>query len=81
MSRSSFMVISLILFTLGLILIFGSISWGNKAAYDFITSQGGGIDTTQYTILLQEYINTYKWIGSILSIIGGLGLVKTIELK
>jgi hypothetical protein len=81
MSRSSFVVIPLTLFVTGLIIIFGSVSWGNKAAYDYITSRGGSIDTSQYTIILQEHINIYKWIGSILSLISGLGFVKTIEVK
>jgi uncharacterized membrane protein len=81
MSRSSFVMISLILFVAGLILIFGSVRWGNNATSAFIASHGGSIDTSVFTIILQEYISVYRWAGSILSIIGGLGFVKIIEIK
>ncbi|HLO17428.1 MAG TPA: hypothetical protein VK206_21525 [Anaerolineales bacterium] len=81
MSRFLFMVISLVLFVVGLFVIFSSVSWGSEAANDYLRSQGGGMDTTQFIVFLQEYINTYRWIGSILSVIGGLGFVKAIELK
>jgi hypothetical protein len=32
-------------------------------------------------IVLQEFINTYRWFGSILSLISGVAFVRTIELK
>jgi hypothetical protein len=78
--RSSFVVILLVLFVVGLFILFRSVGWGTEAANDYLRSQGGGMDTTQFTIILQEYITTYRWIGSILSIIGGLGLVRAVEL-
>ena len=81
MSRSSFVIISLILFVAGLIMIFGSVNWGSEAASAFVNSHGGSIDTSEFTIVLRDSISVYRWAGSILSIIGGLGLVKTIELR
>ena len=81
MSRSSFVMISLILFVAGLIMIFGSVNWGSEAASAFVNSHGGSIDTSEFTIVLRDSISVYRWAGSILSIIGGLGFVKTIELK
>lgn len=39
------------------------------------------MDTAQFVIVLQEYINTYRWIGGILAIISGLGFIKAIELR
>jgi len=41
----------------------------------------GGMDAAQFTIALQEYINMYRWVGGIFAITGGLGFVKSIELK
>jgi hypothetical protein len=38
------------------------------------------MDTTQFTIILQEHIKTYRWTGSILSVIGGLGFVRAVKL-
>lgn len=81
MSRSKFLVVSLFLFAIGLIMIFSSVTWGSATANAYLRSQGGSMATTQFTIILQEYINMYRWIGSIVSIIGGLGFVKTIERK
>jgi hypothetical protein len=78
--RSSFVVISLVLFVVGLFIIVSSVGWGTEAANSYLRLQGGGMDATQFTIILQEYINTYRWIGSILSIIGGLGFVRAVEL-
>jgi hypothetical protein len=75
------MVVSLVLFVAGLFVMFGSIRWGSQAANAYLQSQGGGMDTAQFIIILQEYINLYRWIGGILSVIGGLGFVKAIELK
>jgi len=79
-SRSSFVVISLVLFVIGLFIIFSSVGWGSEAANAYLSSRGGSMDTTQFTMILQEYINTYRWIGSILSVISGLGFVRAIEL-
>ena len=81
MSRSLFMVVSLVLFIVGLIVILGSVSWGREAANAYLRSQGGGMDTAQFMIVLQDYISIYRWIGSILSIMSGLGFVKAIELR
>ena len=81
MSRLPFVVISLILLLAGLILIFGSVNWGNTATSAFVASHGVSIDTSVFTIILQEYIDLYRWAGSILSIIGGFGFIKAIEFK
>lgn len=81
MSKSSFMAISLVLFVAGLFGVFSSVPWGSEAANAFLRSRGGGMDTAQFVIVLEGYINAYRWIGIILSIIGGLGFVKAIELR
>jgi len=81
MSKALFSFISLVSFVAGLILIFGGVRWGNNATSAFIASHGGSIDTSVFTIILQGYISEYRWAGSILSIIGGLGFVKMIEIK
>jgi hypothetical protein len=36
------------------------------------------MDSAQFMIVFQEYIRIYSWIGAILSVAGGLGLLKTI---
>ena len=81
MNRALFMVISVVLFFAGLFIVFNSVHWGSEAANAYLRSQGGGMDTAQFTVVLQEHISNYRWMGSILSVISGLGLVKAIELR
>ena len=80
MSRSLFRTTSLVLFVVGLFAILNSIHWGTEGANAYLRSQGG-MDTAQFMIVLQEYIDIYKWIGGILAVISGLGFVRAIELK
>jgi hypothetical protein len=75
------MIISLVLFIAGLFAVFMSVSWGHEAANGYLRAQGGSMDAAQFAIILQEYINTYRWIGGILSVISGLAFVKAIELR
>jgi hypothetical protein len=75
------MMISLILFVIGSFMLFSSVAWGHEAANSYLRSQGGGMDTAQFMILLQEFISAYKWFGGILSLIGGIGFVRAIELQ
>ena len=80
MVRISLFGISLISFVIGLVILFISVNRGMDAANAYLQSHGGGMDTAQFVILLQEYIHTYQWIGGILSGIGGLGMVRAMEL-
>ena len=79
MIRFSLLAISLILFVTGLVLIFSSVGRGIDAANTYLLSHGGGMDTNQFLIIQQEYINTYQWLGGILAVIGGLGFVRAVE--
>ena len=81
MSRRSFVVISLVLFFIGLFIVFNSVSWGDNAANAYLLSQGGSMDSSRFEVALQEYINMYRWIGSIVSLISGLGFIKAIEFR
>lgn len=81
MFKFSFMTLAALGFIAGLFLVFNSVSWGIEAANKYLQSQGGGMDTSQFMIILQEYINMYRWSGSILSGISGLGFIKAIEFK
>jgi hypothetical protein len=75
------MMISLILFVIGSFIVFNSVAWGSEAANSYLRSQGGGMDGTQFMIVVQESITTYRWFGVILSLISGIGFVRAIELK
>jgi hypothetical protein len=75
------MVISLIVFVIGLFILFNSVSWGQGTANSYLRAQGGGMDGTQFMIVLQESISAFKWLGGVLSLISGLGFVRAVELK
>jgi hypothetical protein len=75
------MIITALLFVIGLLVLFNSVAWGQAAANSYLRSQGGGMDAGQFMIVVQEYINSYRWFGGILALISGVGLVRAIELK
>ena len=81
MNRRLFVIVSLALFVIGLIVVADSVSWGSAAANAFLRSQGGSMDTVQFTSILQGYIHAFRTIGSILSFLGGVGILKAIEMK
>jgi hypothetical protein len=79
MNKSSLILVSVALFVVGSFVVFSSVTWGSAAANAYLRSQGGGMDGSQFLIVFQEYIVAFRWMGSILSAIGGLGFVKAIE--
>jgi len=78
-SRSLFIASSLALFVVGLFVMFSSVSWGRGAANAYLQSQGGGMDTAQFMIVLQESISACRWIGGVLALAGGFGVVRALE--
>ena len=81
MSRIWLMIVSLVLFVVGLFMVLNSVTWGSAAANAYLRAQGGGMDGAQFMIVFQEYIETYRWVGGMLAAIGGLSLVRAIEVK
>lgn len=81
MNRIPLLVISLVVFVVGLLFLFSSIRWGTEAANAYLGSHGGSMDTTQFVIILQENIHIYQWIGAILSLLGGLGALQALQLR
>lgn len=79
MIRFTLLGISLVLLVTGLVLLLGSVGRGVDSANAYLASHGGGMDTNQFMVLLQEYIHTYQWIGGLAAAIGGLGLIRSIE--
>lgn len=79
MRKTLFSTIFLVLFVIGLVVLYNSVPWGSHAASAYLGTHG--MDTTEFIAILQESITMYRWFGGILSIIGGFGLVKTLALK
>ncbi|MCE7981394.1 MAG: hypothetical protein DYG89_09400 [Caldilinea sp. CFX5] len=70
----------LLLFVVGLFIISGSVNWGNEAANAYLRSRGGSMDAAQFTVILQESITAYRWIGGIVALVSGFGFVRTMAL-
>ena len=79
MNRLTLLVISLVLFVVGLVLLFNSVSWGMDMSNAYLRSQGGSMDSTQFTVVMQGYMQVFRWTGGILSLLGGLGALQALE--
>ena len=66
-------------FLAGIIILMNSLNYGQNEMSGIMSTHGGGMDTNQYLIFLEQSINKYRSIGSILSILGGLGFIKVLK--
>ena len=66
-------------FLAGIIILMNSLNYGQNEMSGIMSAHGGGMDTNQYLIFLEQSINKYRAIGSILSILGGLGFIKVLK--
>ncbi|OPJ59599.1 hypothetical protein [Clostridium chromiireducens] len=69
------------IFVIGLVILTYSINLGDYEVANIIQSNGGSIDTNTYMIYLEQSITKYRFLGSILSMLGGLGILKSIDTK
>jgi hypothetical protein len=67
------------IFIVGIITLMKSINLGNDEVSNIMNAQGGSMDTSTYLIYLEQSITKYRFIGSILAILGGLGILKNIK--
>lgn len=65
------------IFVLGLIILMNSINLGGHEISNIMKANGGSMDTNKYLIYLEQSIIKYRFVGSILSILGGLGVLRT----
>lgn len=79
MSRNSSLIPALVVLAGGLLLIINSVGLGSQAANNYLLSQGGGMDSGQFMIIMQESIQTYRWVGVVMSFLGGFGFLRSIE--
>lgn len=80
MNRIIILVISSITALIGFIFLRNAMHWGRESINNYMrTKMGGSMDTDQYTILLEHYISTNKWIGIILLAVGLVFLFRNIE--
>lgn len=72
-------IIFAVIFVIGLIILMNSIQLGENAVSNAMELNGGVLDN--YLLYYEQYITNYRFVGAILSILGGLGVVINISDK
>ena len=75
------LIISAAVFVIGLIILMDSIDLAGHEMFNIMKANGGSMDTNKYLIYLEQSIIKYRFMGSILSILGGLGVLTTTNIK
>jgi len=65
--------VTCIIFVVGIILIFTSLSIGQNAGRQAIASAGGSMDTSQYERIVNITSENYRTGGLVLALVGGFG--------
>lgn len=68
-------------FIIGIIILMCSINLGDNEMSNIMKAHGGSMDTNTYIIYLEQSIIKYRIMGSILSLLGGLGVLITTNSK
>jgi hypothetical protein len=68
-----------IVFVIGIAILLGSIKLGSINMSGIMRINGGSMDTNVYLIYLEQSIIKFRFLGSILSLIGGLGVIRNIQ--
>lgn len=79
MRKSNLIIFFIVIFLIGIFILMDSINLGDKEVSRIIQDYGGSMDTNNYVIHLEQSITKYRFMGSILSILGGLGAIKNIK--
>ena len=67
------------LFVIGLIILLNCINFSDQEITNILNANGGGMDTNKYLIYLEQCITKYRFLGSILSLLGGIGVLMTVN--
>jgi hypothetical protein len=66
-----------IVFIAGLVILYFNIKLGHNEVSGIMKANGGSMDTDTYLIYLEQSIIQFRFIGLVLSLLGGLGVIKT----
>lgn len=67
------LILFIIVFVIGIRMLQNCVKYGENYMYIFMS--GGSMGTSQYLVYLEESIDKYKILGSILSVLGGIGII------
>lgn len=68
-------LIFIFIFFIGLIILLNSINLANKEISSLLNFNGGIIDSDVHLIYLEQSIIKFRYIGTILSLVGSLGIL------
>ena len=68
-------------FIIGIIILMSNIKLGDYEISNIMEAHGGSMDTNKYLIYLEQCIIKYRILGSIVALLGGLGILTTINSK
>lgn len=66
-----------VIFFIGSIILINSINLGDYQMSGIMAANGGSMDTGKYLVYLEQAIAGFRFMGSILLILGGLGVLLT----
>jgi hypothetical protein len=70
-----------VVFVIGIIILISNINLANIEMSNIMEANGGSMDTNKYMIYLEQSVIKYRVLGSILSILGGLGVLINTSIK
>jgi hypothetical protein len=68
-------------FIIGIVILMSSINLADFEISNIMKAHGGGMDTNKYMIYLEQSIIKYRTMGSILSVLSGLGVLICTSIK
>lgn len=68
-------------FVIGIIILMSSINLADIERSNIMEAHGGSMDTNKYMVYLEQSVIKYRVLGSILSILGGLGVLINTSIK
>lgn len=68
-------VIAGAMFVVGIAFILSATSRGQNKGDDAIWANGGSLETSKYNLVVESSIKNYRTLGTVLSLVGGFGLV------
>ncbi|MDF2521414.1 MAG: hypothetical protein K0R84_2042 [Clostridia bacterium] len=69
------LIVMLILFLVGLIILFSSTSIGENAGGKAIRAHGGSMDTNSYNYIMNSTTENFRTGGMVIAFVGGLGVL------
>ncbi|EQF23471.1 hypothetical protein QEW_3488 [Clostridioides difficile CD160] len=75
MEKKTLKTICIFAFVIGMIVLFCCIGLGQISADYLINQNGVIVDASKYDIYLEQSISQYRNIGSILALLGGIGIL------